>query len=83
MDELKSWAAERHFSLKRTPQGFVNIPLIEAKDEEGKPVVREIQQEEFEALDEKEQKRYQALSEEVSQRTLLGLRHIYVDRVRL
>lgn len=76
MDELKSWAAEHHFSLKRTPQGFVNIPLIEAKDEEGKPVVREIQQEEFEALDEKEQKRYQALSEEVSQRTLLGLRRI-------
>ena len=76
MDELKAWAAEHRFSLKRTPQGFVNIPMIETKDEEGKPVVRELQQEEFEALDEKEQKRYQELSERVSQRTLLGLRRI-------
>ena len=76
MDELKSWSAEKGFSLKRTPQGFVNIPLIEAQDEEGKPVTREIQQEEFEALNDELQKTYQAASEEVSQKTLLALRSI-------
>jgi lon-related putative ATP-dependent protease len=76
MDELKAWSAEKGFSLKRTPQGFVNIPLIETKDEEGKTVVREIQQEEFEALNDEEQKSYQVNSEEVSQKTLLALRRI-------
>ena len=76
MDELREEAARFRFSLKRTPQGFINIPMIEAEDEEGQKVVREIQQEEFEALDEKEQKRFHELSEEVSQRTLLGLRRI-------
>jgi len=76
MDELKSWSAEKGFALKRTPQGFVNIPLIEGNDEEGKMVTREIQQEEFEALTDEQQKAYQATSEEVSQRTLLALRRI-------
>ncbi|NLL36586.1 MAG: AAA family ATPase [Fretibacterium sp.] len=76
MDELKAGAVERHFSLKRTPQGFVNIPLIESEDEEGKKVLKELQQEEFEALTDEEQKRYQTASEEVSQKTLLGLRRI-------
>ncbi len=76
MDDLKSWSADKGFSLKRTPQGFVNIPLIEAQDEEGKTVVREIQQEEFEALSDEKQKSYQAVSEEVSQKTLLALRQI-------
>lgn len=76
MDELKAWATDKGFSLKRTPQGFVNIPLIEAKDEEGKEIVREIQQEEFEALNESKQKEYQTVSEEVSQRTLGALRTI-------
>ncbi|MDR2522904.1 MAG: AAA family ATPase [Synergistaceae bacterium] len=76
MDELKAWSAKKGFSLKRTPQGFVNIPLIEAKDEEDKTVVREIQQEEFEALSDDKQKSYQAASEEVSQKTLLALRRI-------
>jgi predicted ATP-dependent protease len=76
MDELKSWSAEKGFSLKRTPQGFVNIPLFETQDEEGKTVVREIQQEEFEALSDEKQKEYQAASEEVSQKTLLALRNI-------
>ena len=76
MDELKAWSAEKGFSLKRTPQGFVNIPLIEAKDEEEKTVVREIQQEEFEALSDEKQKAFQATSEEVSQKTLLALRRI-------
>ncbi|MDR2175981.1 MAG: AAA family ATPase [Synergistaceae bacterium] len=76
MDELKSWSAEKGFSLKRTPQGFVNIPLFETQDEEGKTVVREIQQDEFEALSDEKQKEYQISSEEVSQRTLLALRRI-------
>ncbi|GHS98746.1 ATP-dependent protease [Synergistales bacterium] len=76
MDELKAWATEKGFSLKRTPQGFVNIPLIDAKDEDGKDVVREIQPEEFEALDDEKQKSYQSASEEVSQKTLVSLRNI-------
>ncbi|GHV39869.1 ATP-dependent protease [Synergistales bacterium] len=76
MDELKAWSAEKGFSLKRTPQGFVNIPLIDAKDDDGKDVVREIQPEEFEALDDEKQKSYQAASEEVSQKTLVSLRNI-------
>ncbi|MDR1740678.1 MAG: AAA family ATPase [Synergistaceae bacterium] len=76
MDELKAWSAKKGFSLKRTPQGFVNIPLIVVKDEEGKAVVREIQQEEFEALPDERQKKYQNASEEVSQKTLLSLRKI-------
>ncbi|MDR1979966.1 MAG: AAA family ATPase [Synergistaceae bacterium] len=76
MDELKTWSAEKGFALKRTPQGFVNIPLIETQDEEGKTVTREIQQEEFEALSDEKQKSYQAASEEVSQKTLLSLRRI-------
>ncbi|MCL2010558.1 MAG: AAA family ATPase [Synergistaceae bacterium] len=76
MEELKAWSSEKGFSLKRTPQGFVNIPLIEAQDEEGKPVTRDIQQEEFEALSDEEQKAYQTTSEEVSQKTLLALRRI-------
>jgi len=76
MDELKTWSSKKGFSLKRTPQGFVNIPLIDAKDEEGKMVTREIQQEEFEALSDEQQKAYQTTSEEVSQKTLLALRRI-------
>ncbi|MBR1672087.1 MAG: AAA family ATPase, partial [Fretibacterium sp.] len=76
MEGLRAQAAKQHFSLKRTPQGFINVPLVDDKDEKGKKVVREIKEEEFESLSEKEQKRYQALSEKVSQRTLLGLRRI-------
>ena len=34
MEGVKSWAAEKDFALKRTPQGFVNIPLTEVKPEE-------------------------------------------------
>ena len=79
MDELRAEAAKHQFSLKRTPQGFVNVPLVEEKNKKGKKgkkALREITPEEFEALDEKAQRRYQVLSEEVSQRTLLGLRRI-------
>ena len=76
MEEVKAWAAEKQFSLKRTPQGFVNIPLTEEEGEDGKTVKREIQQEEFEALTEEEQKEWQKKSEEVSQKTLDTLRSI-------
>ncbi len=76
MDKLKARAAKDHFSLKRTPQGFVNIPLIKDKDEEGNEITRELKPEEYEALDDKKQKKYQAKSEKISQRTLLGMREI-------
>nr|HPJ48184.1 AAA family ATPase [Synergistales bacterium] len=40
MEELRSWAKEKGFVIKRTPQGFVNIPMIlkgqEKSDEGGK-----------------------------------------------
>ncbi|MBQ2616690.1 MAG: AAA family ATPase, partial [Synergistaceae bacterium] len=76
MDKLKARAEREHFSLKRTPQGFVNIPLVKDKDEEGKPIVRELKPEEYEALDAAKQKKYQAKSEKISQRTLSGMREI-------
>jgi len=28
MDEIRSWAKDKGFVIKRTPQGFVNIPMI-------------------------------------------------------
>ena len=76
MDKLKARAEREHFSLKRTPQGFVNIPLVKDKDEEGKDIVRELKPEEYEALDAAKQKKYQAKSEKISQRTLSGMREI-------
>ncbi len=76
MEEVKAWASENGFSLKRTPQGFVNIPLTEDENEDGEKARREIQQEEFEALPEEEQKRLQKKSEEVSLKTLETLRKI-------
>lgn len=30
MDELRKWAESKDFAIKRTPQGFVNLPLIVA-----------------------------------------------------
>lgn len=101
MEELRKWAEEKHFAIKRTPQGFVNLPMIfappvketdekvsmtenaseektddkaEAKNVE--PVLREMQQEEFENLSEGEQERLQKASEEISQKTLETLRSI-------
>ncbi len=76
MEEVKAWAGENGFSLKRTPQGFVNIPLTEDVSENGEKTKREIQQEEFEALDDEKQKDLQKKSEEVSQKTLETLRKI-------
>ncbi|MDD4836144.1 MAG: ATP-binding protein [Dethiosulfovibrio sp.] len=76
MEEIKSWAWEKGFSVKRTPQGFVNIPLKEEADEEGNVTRREIQPEEFEELGEDRQKALQDESEEISQKTLAVLREI-------
>jgi lon-related putative ATP-dependent protease len=28
MEELRKWAEGKHFAIKRTPQGFVNLPMI-------------------------------------------------------
>ena len=33
MEELRTWAREKGFVIKRTPQGFVNIPMIFKKTE--------------------------------------------------
>ena len=76
MDKLKAKAAKEKFSLKRTPQGFINVPLIEDKDEDGKKIIREMKPEEYEALDDKKQKKFQTASEKISQRTLVGMREI-------
>ena len=76
MDKLKARAEREHFSFKRTPQGFVNIPLIKDKDENGNDIVREMKPEEYEALDDRKQKKYQAVSEKISQRTVSGMREI-------
>ncbi len=76
MDNLKALAAKYKFSMKRTPQGFINIPLVNDKDSDGKKILREITPEEYENLAPKKQKRFQSLSEKVSQSTLLGMRLI-------
>ncbi len=76
MEELRSWSKEQGFAIKRTPQGFVNIPIVREEDEEGNKTEREMQQEEFETLEESEQKRLQKISEQVSQKTLEVLRSI-------
>ena len=101
MEELRKWAEEKHFAIKRTPQGFVNLPMIfappvnetdekvslpdnsseettadEAEAKNAEPVLREMQQEEFENLSEEEQERLQKASEEISQKTLETLRSI-------
>ena len=76
MDKLKARAEREHFSFKRTPQGFVSIPLINDKDENGNDIVREMKPEEYEALEDKKQKKFQKASEKISQRTLSGMREI-------
>lgn len=76
MEEIRLWAREQGFAVKRTPQGFVNIPMVQETDEEGNTVEREMQQEEFEGLGEEKQKELQKISEKVSQRTLEVLREI-------
>ncbi|MCL1941536.1 MAG: AAA family ATPase [Synergistaceae bacterium] len=76
MDDLKEEAAKKGFSLKRTPQGFVNIPLVADKNEAGEQIVRELEPEEYEALPSAKRKKFQNMSDKVSQSTLEILRKI-------
>ena len=76
MEGLRAQAKERSFAIKRTPQGFVNLPTLTEEDDTGKSVSREMQPDEFEKLSEEEQERLQLLSEEISQKTLDVLRQI-------
>lgn len=91
MEELRKWAESKNFLIKRTPQGFVNLPMImappllePAEDEAEQPqpekpqepVLREMQQEEYEMLSQEQQDELQKGSEEVSQKTLETLRTI-------
>lgn len=75
MERLRGIAQQNGFVIKRTPQGFINIPLVKI-EQDGKVVYREMQQEEFEALPEEEQRRLQEISEKISQHTLETLRRI-------
>ena len=75
MERLRNIAQQNGFIIKRTPQGFVNIPLVKI-EQEGKVVYREMQQEEFEALSDEERKRLLEISEKISQHTLDTLRRI-------
>lgn len=89
MEDLRKWAESKNFAIKRTPQGFVNLPMVmdqpappeEGASEEGArpvdaPALREMQQEEFETLPKEKQDELQKVSEEISQRTLEILRLI-------
>ena len=84
MEELREWGQKKKFAVKRTPQGFINLPMFKAKplkqdgtiDEDAEPVLREMQQNEFEALSSKEQAKLQKVSEAISQKTLETLRVI-------
>lgn len=83
MDELSSSAKERGFSIKRTPQGIVNLPLVEESSEqtnesegtsEGASAHREMLPDEFERLSDEERNDIQRRSEEIAQMTLDALR---------
>ncbi len=76
MDKLRAQAAKNNFSLRRTPQGFINIPLMTDVDEDGKEITREVTPEEFDDLDEAHKKIYHEMSVIVSQQTLSGMREI-------
>lgn len=84
MDNLRGWAEKKKFSVKRTPQGFINLPMFVAPplkqdgtlDTEAEPVLREMQQEEFESLSSAQQAKLQKVSEAISQKTLETLRVI-------
>jgi hypothetical protein len=86
MDSLRAYAAEKNFSIKRTPQGFVNLPLVkeapakreetaeEAPEPEPELITREMQPEEFEKLSEDEQSEIQKKSDDIAAHTLETLR---------
>ena len=76
MDGVRADAEKKGFLVKRTPQGFVNIPLKTVKGSKGKKEKKELQTEEFEALPTKEQKRLKSISDVITSQTLEVLRQI-------
>jgi lon-related putative ATP-dependent protease len=82
MDSLRAYAAEKNFSIKRTPQGFVNLPLVkeapskpeDAPEQEHELITREMQPEEFEKMSEEEQSEIQKKSDDIAVHTLETLR---------
>ena len=54
MNHVREEAEKDGFLVKRTPQGFVNIPLKTVKNGKGKKEFKELQTDEFEALPRKE-----------------------------
>ena len=76
MNVLRSSAAKKKFSLRRTSQGFINVPLVKDKDDNGNEIEREMTPEEYESVSQEQQKKYQAISEKLSQRTIVGMRMI-------
>ncbi len=76
MNQVREAAEKDGFLVKRTPQGFVNIPLKEVKGENGETDMKELQTDEFEALPEAEKKRLKSISDSVTSKTLEALRLI-------
>ena len=86
IDSLRAYAAEKNFTIKRTPQGFVNLPLVkeapakpedseeEVPDSEPELITRELPPEEFEKLSEDEQSEIQKKSDDIAAHTLETLR---------
>lgn len=64
------------FLLKRTPQGFVNIPLKTGEDANGEPLVREMETEEYESLSDEEKAHLKEVSDSITAQTLQSLREI-------
>lgn len=76
MNHVREEAEKDGFLVKRTPQGFVNIPLKTVKNGKGKKEFKELQTDEFEALPRKEQKRLKSVSDALTSKTLEVLRQI-------
>ncbi|MDY3868048.1 MAG: ATP-binding protein [Pyramidobacter sp.] len=76
MNQIREAAEKDGFLVKRTPQGFVNIPLKEVTGENGEIEMKELQTDEYDALPESEKKRLKAASDAVTSKTLEALRQI-------
>ena len=76
MSAISDEAEKRGFAVKRTPQGFVNVPLKKTTDETGAEKKEEISSDEYEKLPESEKKRLKDISDAITSRTLQALRRI-------
>lgn len=76
MDAVRAEAEKENFLVKRTPQGFVNIPLKTVSADDGKEEKKELQTEEFDALPAEEQKHLKSVSDAITLKTLDALRQI-------